>query len=144
MYTYGMKARGFSPGCQPMNGLVDWRDDDNSCFFSILTYSRRLTKEEEDQYELIPLCFDEKYRPERAKETLFSVLALLPHTNDHRIWSDGEEILCETEQLAEHIADLIDAMYGGQVVNTGYYDPEEDERNNEVAENTGFWYVTID
>ncbi len=60
MYTYGMKSRGFSPGCQPMDGLVDWRDDDNSCFFSVLTYNRQLTKEEQEQYELIPLCFNER------------------------------------------------------------------------------------
>lgn len=28
-------------------------------------------------------------------------------------------------------------------VNTGYYDPIEDERNNEVDCNTGYYYVTI-
>ena len=28
-------------------------------------------------------------------------------------------------------------------INTGYYDPEEDERNNEVDRYTGWWYVNI-
>ena len=27
-------------------------------------------------------------------------------------------------------------------VNTGYYDPEEDKRNNEVDKFTGWYYVT--
>lgn len=28
MYEYGMRLRGFSIGCQPMNGLIDWQDTD--------------------------------------------------------------------------------------------------------------------
>lgn len=68
----------------------------------------------------------------------------LPHTPDYQIWSpDGDEILCETEQLAEHIADLFDAIYGEQTVNTGYYDPVEDKSSGEVDERTGWYYVTI-
>lgn len=61
-----------------------------------------------------------------------------------RIWSkDGDEILCENEQIAENLADLFDAMYGESTVNTGYYDPEEDERNGETDERTGYWYVSV-
>ena len=61
-----------------------------------------------------------------------------------RIWSkDGDEILCENEQIAEHLADLFDAMYGEPTVNTGYYDPEEDERSGETDDRTGYWYVTV-
>lgn len=67
----------------------------------------------------------------------------LPH-EPARIWSkDGDEILCENGNIAEHIADLFDAVYGEPVVNTGYYDPDEDERNGETDERTGYWYVTI-
>ena len=74
---------------------------------------------------------------------LDQICKLLPHTPDYRIWSDGAEILCETEQLAEDIADFFDALYAYPTVNTGYYDPEEDERNNEVDSHTGFYYVTV-
>lgn len=60
------------------------------------------------------------------------------------IWSeDGDEILTENKQLAESIADLFEAIYGEQTVNTGYYDPEEDCKNGETDERTGYWYVTI-
>lgn len=41
----------------------------------------------------------------------------------------------------EGIADLLETM--GFDVNTGYYDPVEDERNHEVDRNTGYYYVTI-
>lgn len=78
-----------------------------------------------------------------VNSVLDSICRLLPHTNDYRIWSDGAEILCETEQLAEDIADLFDTLYAAQTVNTGYYDPAEDERNNEVDSRTGFYYVTV-
>ena len=94
---------------------------------------------------------DECLTPIRLVEDKFSgvsnlistLCGFLPDTNDHRIWSDGEEVLCETEQLAENIADFFDALYGAQTVNTGYYDPEEDKRNNEVDRHTGFYYVTM-
>lgn len=83
-------------------------------------------------------------REEKVISTMESILSLLPHEPDYRIWSDNDEILCETENLAENIADLIDALYGEQTVNTGFYDPEEDVRNNEVTETTGWYYVSID
>lgn len=51
MHKYGMRMRGFSLGCQPMSGLVDWMDDGEG-YHSILWYSRKLTKEEVEQYEL--------------------------------------------------------------------------------------------
>lgn len=86
---------------------------------------------------------DEFAQADMVNSVLDNVCALLPHTNDYRIWSDGSEILCETEQLAENIADLFDALYACQTVNTGYYDPEEDARNNEVDSRTGFYYVTV-
>lgn len=54
VYTYGMRLRGFSMGCQPMDGLVDWRDTDKTKtgYWSILNYNRELTKEECEQYSL--------------------------------------------------------------------------------------------
>ena len=65
------------------------------------------------------------------------------------MWSDGgTEILVKTESAANTIADLIDALYRAQgeevLVNTGYYDPKEDKRNNEEDRYTGWWYINID
>lgn len=62
----------------------------------------------------------------------------------HDIWTDGEEILCHTEAEAEAIADLLENCDPEIMAHTGYYDPEEDKRNNEVNDHTGYWYVDID
>jgi hypothetical protein len=63
--------------------------------------------------------------------------------NRHGYWTDGEEILCKTEEQAEVLADFFEDI-GFDYVHTGYYDPTEDERNNEVNDHTGYWYVSVD
>lgn len=72
----------------------------------------------------------------------------LPDYSEGKIWSDGIEILVKTESVADTVADLIESLYRLQgeevLVNTGYYDPEEDKRNNEEDRYTGWWYVNID
>lgn len=64
------------------------------------------------------------------------------------VWSSGCEILCKTEDGADALADMFETLYAAQgeevLVNTGYYDPEEDARNNELDSFTGWWYVNID
>lgn len=50
-YWYGMRLRGFSPGCQPMNGLGSVMKG-NEKYHNILIYSRELTDEEVRDYEL--------------------------------------------------------------------------------------------
>ena len=64
------------------------------------------------------------------------------------IYSRCGEILVKTESTANTIADLIEMLYKADekevVVCTGYYDPEEDERDGLVDECTGWWYVRID
>ena len=59
-------------------------------------------------------------------------------TND-----DGTEILCINEPEIDVIANLFDQLYGESTVTTGYYDPEDDDRNNERDEYTGLYYVSI-
>ena len=51
-FTYGMRLRGFSMGCQPMNGFVDRRDDETGKYYDVLVYDRRLTEDEIRNYEL--------------------------------------------------------------------------------------------
>ena len=77
------------------------------------------------------------------------IVGALPDYSDGVIWSDGgTEILVKTESAANTIAVLITLLYRLQgeevLVNTGYYDPEEDKRNNEEDRYTGWWYVNID
>lgn len=63
------------------------------------------------------------------------------------IWSSKDEILCKSESAANTIAELIEHLYASQqqdiLVNTGYYDPLEDEKSGEVDKFTGWWYVGI-
>lgn len=51
-YRYGMRLRGFSLGCQPMKGILYREDDKTGRYHDVLVYSRRLTREELDDYEL--------------------------------------------------------------------------------------------
>lgn len=52
MYAYGMRLRGFSIGCQPMDGFVARRDDVTGKYYDILFYNRKLTDKEVADYEL--------------------------------------------------------------------------------------------
>ena len=55
MFKYGMRLRGFSMGCQPMNGL-DHAEDGGYVgtrrYHSFLFYRRELTEKELYDYEL--------------------------------------------------------------------------------------------
>lgn len=55
-YRYGMRLRGFSIGCQPMNGLIECIDENveenGRKYWSRLLYDRRLTDAELEAYEL--------------------------------------------------------------------------------------------
>ena len=51
-YTYGMRLRGFAPGCQPIEGLIRIEDDASGKYYNLLTYNRKLTEAEVEQYEL--------------------------------------------------------------------------------------------
>lgn len=55
----------------------------------------------------------------------------------------GDEFLTETEEKADRIADFLEAL-GFDYAVTGYYDPEQDERDNCVDNCTGKWYVSVD
>lgn len=51
-YRYGMRLRGFSPGCQLMNGLLRTEEDPLGDYWDILVYDRELTESEAKSYEL--------------------------------------------------------------------------------------------
>ncbi len=52
VYTYGMRLRGFSPGCQPRDGLLGREDDNSGKYHDVILYSRKLTDKELNDYEL--------------------------------------------------------------------------------------------
>lgn len=51
-YKYGMRLRGFSIGCQPMDGLIERQDDTTGRYHDLLIYDRELTEKELRDYEL--------------------------------------------------------------------------------------------
>lgn len=52
IYRYGMRLRGFSIGAQPMDGFEEREDDPTGKYHDILVYKRKLTLQEEAEYEL--------------------------------------------------------------------------------------------
>lgn len=55
-FVYGMRLRGFSIGCQPMNGLIDRQNDDSGKYYDLIVYDRELSDQETKAYELDFLC----------------------------------------------------------------------------------------
>lgn len=51
-YYYGMRLRGFSPGCQPLVGFHHRMDDLTGRYHDVLVYTRELTEQELKAYEL--------------------------------------------------------------------------------------------
>ena len=52
IYAYGMRLRGYSPGCQPKDGLISHLDSPYKEYYDILIYDRPLTEKESRDYEL--------------------------------------------------------------------------------------------
>lgn len=61
MFVYGMRLRGFAPGCQPMAGLVERRDDVTGRYYDLLCYTCPLSADDMAQYEL-DFVVEEKLR----------------------------------------------------------------------------------
>lgn len=51
-YKYGMRLRGFSIGCQPMEHLHDVRESDGDPYYSYLFYTEKLTEDQIRNFEL--------------------------------------------------------------------------------------------
>ncbi len=58
-YVYGMRLRGFSIGCQPMDGFIERRDSPSDSFYDIIVYSRLLTQQELKDYDLTFIGMEE-------------------------------------------------------------------------------------
>jgi len=63
------------------------------------------------------------------------------HTH-YTFFQDGDQILCRNEAKLNALVDLFDDI--GLTSVTGYYDPEEDKKNNCVDSLTGFYYLELD
>ncbi len=54
-YFYGMRLRGFSPGCQPMDGFLERKDSPSDKYYDVIVYNRYLSEDDEKHYSLTPL-----------------------------------------------------------------------------------------
>lgn len=52
LYLYGMRARGFSIGCQPKENYHSRYDGCSKRWYDIIAYTEKLTDEDVTQYEL--------------------------------------------------------------------------------------------
>lgn len=76
-YKYGMRLRGFSPGCQPKAGLLRREDCHNNDYYDILVYNRKLNEEEILNYELDEIHdydFQNRFRALRKQLGLSQVM----------------------------------------------------------------------
>lgn len=91
---------------------------------------------------------------DNASKALRLILDCLPKqprscdiNDDTGFWSDGDEILCPSEQECEIVADFLEDVLkeiSSITVHTGYYDPDEDKRSGEDDYRTGFYYIDFD
>lgn len=101
-----------------------------------------------------PLLVTRRREPEtKAPEEIWDELCKLARiaklrsaTNPKKLpaWSDGDMFFVNSEDMADAVADVFDAMFGESTCHTGFYDPVEDERNGETCDTTGMWYVDYD
>ena len=59
LHLYGMRLRGYSPGCQP-KGVVEARDDPSGRYYNILVYATKLPLKDENRYDLTYLGEERK------------------------------------------------------------------------------------
>ena len=53
VHVYGMRLRGFSPGAQPMEGLVGMEEDPvPDGYWNILIYNRKLERKDAEAFDL--------------------------------------------------------------------------------------------
>lgn len=63
--------------------------------------------------------------------------------NSVDVWyyADADEILCRSEELADMFKGIIEGISGEHELESGYYDPEIDEKNGSTDGRTGWYFV---
>lgn len=84
---------------------------------------------------------------ESRDETAYLLYALLvdllPHSpeTDPKFWAQGNLLLCKTEEAANTMADLLEAIGITDCATTGHFDPREDAAAGSEDQLTGYYYV---
>ena len=82
----------------------------------------------------------EMSRRKSAYADLVSALPDHPGDDNSHFWGQ-DTIMADSEERANAVADLLDAM--GYTAFTGNYDPDEDNKNNVVDDCTGWYYISV-
>ncbi len=86
------------------------------------------------------ICFSEQSVFCQMAQSLSEIPEGYKSHGTNAVFSDRDALLCETEDMANFVADVLDVQ-DGVAHTTGYYDPEEDEKSGETDRLTGFWYI---
>ena len=94
-------------------------------------------------YEGDPVDDEDRDRIHAEVELFLEHILPTEPTEGWAFWTgtDHYEFLTASEELADRLADIIDTFADAH---TGYYDPEEDSKSNEIRPDTGYWYVDWD
>ena len=108
------------------------------------------------------VVFDEASAPDRKEseeyedsnrlysvfETIGAMVNKAKNDGHTDMWFDGERILSPNKSdinwITTFFEELLDETKVDFLTVTGYYDPEEDKRNNEVDNHTGMYYLEIE
>lgn len=75
----------------------------------------------------------------RAIEACSKQVSVIPD-----VWTDGDKILTKNKATHDAMVSTLESLGFGDQLITGYYDPEEDERDDSVDDHTGCYYITVD
>ena len=91
----------------------------------------------------------------KPKDFVTLLLSMLPSkprshdiSDDPGFWTDGEQILCpseiECEIVVNFLLDVFSEYPETPLIQTGWYDPFEDVRNQETDDYSGFCYIQFE
>jgi len=165
IYVYGMRLRGFAPGCQPMNGYLFRRDDTESSgrkYHDIIAYTRPLTDQEINSYELDPINqarpeaeTDQEPKPEtQRRETISNETQRAENISNAPETERAENISGRAGNEQQRAGNTPEKTFIGETITGGnwkiLFDPETQrtrvflENGSEKQKNAitaaGFWW----
>ena len=146
--SYCKKGKGNYAICR-IGELADVSIDQLKEIAEKISFESFISKEDsKDIKEVFYDCIINYIRKEHGTNYFLAFCKSLPSNAEEEIWSDGSMILCKDGKSAETIANILELMYKKEkievVIVTGYYDPIEDKRNDEVDMYSGWHYVSMD
>lgn len=146
--SYCKKGKGYYAICR-IGELENVPIDQFKDIAEKISFESFISKEDsKDIKEVFYDCIINYIRKEHGTNYFLAFCKSLPSNAEEEIWSDGSMILCKDGKTAKTIATILKLMYKKEnidvVIVTGYYDPNDDKRNDEVDMYTGWHYVSME